>query len=162
MKTLLLMRHAKTESPYLIKRDLERRLTSQGEQDARQVGNWLLRQGIRIDRILSSPAIRTQQTTQGICEAMGLNHSIIELKEELYHPAPETFVEVIQRLPNETDTALIVSHNDGITLFANQLTDATVDYMQPGSVFAVSCTCDDWGKFSVSEREFLFYKQPTG
>lgn len=154
------MRHAKTESPYSLKRDFLRVLTEKGASDARQMGIWLQAKGIGIDKVVSSPAIRTLQTTEGVCESMGIDASIVEFREALYHATPETFTTVIESFPQEANTVLLVSHNDGITHFATQLTNARIDYMQPGSVFAVSCACIKWGEFFQRERTFLFYRQP--
>ncbi len=159
-RVLVLMRHAKTESPYSIKRDMDRRLTPSGEQDATNMGEWLKSQGFTIDKVVSSTARRTQQTTERVIEQLGLPLSAVEYLDELYHATPETFLKVIQTLPDSTNTVLIVSHNDGITQFANQLTDARIDCMQPGSVFAVETNIERWSDFKGSERTFLFYKQP--
>ena len=162
MKTILLLRHAKTESPYSLKRDFDRKLTAQGELDAQRMGEWLKSEGFSIDQVLSSPAKRTQQTTEIVIEQLGLNSSIIEYRDELYHAIPEVFFKTIPSVQNEINTLLIVSHNDGITHFANQLTDARIDYMQPGSVFIVKCDLENWNKFENAAREFVGCKQPGG
>ena len=154
------MRHAKTESPYSIKRDMDRRLTPTGEQDATIMGEWLKSQEFTIDKVVSSTARRTQQTTERVIEQLGLPLSAVEYLDALYHATPETFFKVIQVLPDSTNTVLIVSHNDGITEFANQLTDARIDCMQPGSVFIVKCNLDNWSEFATTVREFVAYKQP--
>lgn len=159
-RVLVLMRHAKTESPYSLKRDFDRKLTTEGEQDAQRMGKWLKAEGFRIDGVLSSPAKRTQQTTELVIEQLGLNSSIIEYRDELYHAIPEVFFKTIPSVPNEINTLLIVSHNDGITHFANQLTNARIDYMQPGSVFIVKCDLDNWSEFETAEKEFVGYRQP--
>jgi phosphohistidine phosphatase len=159
-KLLVLMRHAKTESPYSLKRDFDRSLTTQGEQDARQMGAWLKAQSLSIDAVLSSTAKRTRQTTDRIAEQIGLNPSAINYLDDLYHAQTDVFFKTICTVPDEIQTLLIVSHNDGITHFANMLTDARIDYMQPGSVFIVKSDCETWESFKESEREFVLYKQP--
>ncbi len=160
MKTLLLMRHAKTESPYTLKRDFDRILTDKGERDAVNMGKWLQSKGLQIDRILSSPAARTRQTTELVAAAIGLAATIIEFNEELYHASPEIFFQLIAAIPSDVSNALIVSHNDGITHFANQLTTTRIDHMQPGSVFTITCTCSNWTDFSKAPKTFLYYRQP--
>ena len=159
-KRLLLMRHAKTESPYTLKRDFDRILTKTGEADAQKMGKWLKNQHLSIDQILSSSAERTKQTAQIVAAAIGIENTSIEFKDELYHATPDVFFDVIRAVSNTVNTLLIVSHNDGITHFANSLTDARIDYMQPGSVFIVQANCQNWSAFEQTTRIFMGYQQP--
>ena len=160
MKTLLLVRHAKTESIISWKKDLDRALTASGEQDAKKMGEWLNLKKLQVDQVLSSPAVRTRQTTQLLCKAMHIDDSVVTFPSDLYHATPDIFFNLIRTLPDAVKTLLIVSHNDGITHFANMLTDARIDYMQPGSVFVAKSDCETWESFKESEREFVLYKQP--
>ena len=159
-KRLLLMRHAKTESPYSFKRDFDRALTDAGKSDALKMGEWIKANRIKIDRVLSSAALRTRQTTEGFIQGSNLDPSQVESMNELYHAGPETFVEIIQAQPDSSEILLIVSHNMGITDFANQLTNARIDHMQPGSIFAVQVNCQHWREFPKAALSFLFYQQP--
>ena len=159
-KRLLLMRHAKTESPYSLKRDFDRELTDTGIRDAFKMGEWIKARGIRIDRILSSSARRTRQTTEKVMQGSALDPSQVEFMDELYHAGSKTFFETIQAQDDRIETLLIVSHNMGITDFANQLTNARIDHMQPGSIFAVQSNCVHWQEFPKAARSFLFYQQP--
>ena len=154
------MRHAKTESPYTLKRDFDRMLTKTGESDAQKMGDWLKNQQLSIDQIISSSAERTRQTAQIVAAAIGIESTAIEFKDELYHATPDVFFDVIRAVSNTVNTLLIVSHNDGITHFANSLTDARIDYMQPGSVFIAQANCQNWSDFEQSTRIFMGYQQP--
>ncbi len=155
------MRHAKTESPYTLKRDIHRRLTDTGIHEATRMGEWMSSQQIQVDRIESSPAERTRQTAERVLEAMKLNHSILHFREDLYHATPDIFYRTILALPDDAHRVLIVSHNNGITDFANELTDTRIDFMQPGSIFAVESAALNWQEWASSVRTFLFYKQPS-
>ncbi len=159
-KRLLLMRHAKTESPYTLKRDFDRLLTKTGEVDAQKMGDWLKNQQLSIDQILSSSAERTRQTALIVAAAIGIENASIEFKDELYHATPDVFFDVIRGVSNTVNTLVIVSHNDGITHFANQLTDARIDHMQPGSVFVIECAINTWKEFHQAKKNFCYYRQP--
>jgi len=154
------MRHAKTESPYTLKRDFDRELTEKGRNDARQMGQWLMKKDLLIDRVLCSSAVRTRQTTAALCEPMKLDPSILHYRDDLYHADPETFYHALESVPNEIHCLLIVSHNQGITDFANQLTTTRSDHMQPGSVFSVGTNSDQWDAFKKEKQLFLFYRSP--
>ena len=157
---LILMRHAKTESPYGFKRDFDRVLTKRGEADALKMSEWLKAQVWTIDRVLSSTAERTRQTTRIITETIGLSHSQIEFKDELYQATPETFLNALASISIETKTVLIVGHNDGITQFANQLSDTRIDHLQPGSIFAVEWVADNWQRLEMMKNRFIVYRAP--
>lgn len=159
-KRVFLMRHAKTVTPYGLTRDFDRALTSKGLEDALKMGAWIKTSGWKIDRILSSSALRTRQTTELVIQAISASNSDVEFLDELYHAEPAAFIQTIQAQADSIESLLIVSHNMGITDFANQLTLTRIDHMSPGSVFAVQAHCQHWSDFITAEKRFLFFQQP--
>jgi phosphohistidine phosphatase len=67
---------------------------------------------------------------------------------------------VISSLPDKYDTAVIFSHNPGITEFANTLTNVHVDDMPTCAMYAASGDTDKWATFRASEKKFLFFDYP--
>lgn len=123
MKTLLLMRHAKSDwgTPGLA--DHDRPLNARGMRAAPSMGQWLADNHLIPDVVLSSSATRTRETTElvtGIWTADADHQSpSIIIRSELYHAAPETLISEIQQLDDSANTALLIAHNPGMEeLFA--------------------------------------------
>lgn len=159
MKTLLLIRHAKSSWDNLNTPDVERPLNDRGKKDAPEMAKRLLKAGIRPDRIVSSPARRARHTAELFARELGLDEKGIVIQTELYHAQPATFQQVILGLNDEDDTVAIFSHNPGITAFVNTLGATRLDNMPTCAVFAVKSGSSKWSEF-LSGPEFLLFDYP--
>jgi phosphohistidine phosphatase len=121
MKTLLVLRHAKSSWDDLGLPDFDRPLARRGERDAPRMGKALARRGPLPEVILSSPAVRARQTVEAFAEAAGLE---VEPKfdRSLYGAAADALLEAIRRLPQAKSCALLVGHNPGLEDLLSQLT----------------------------------------
>ena len=124
-RTLILMRHAQTEDTRPGSHDAERRLTAHGEQQARDAGAFLRDQGIAIDTVLCSSAVRTRQTL----ELLGLDvGATIDISVSYYNAGTDTLIEAIMALPDECRTALLIGHAPAVPGLVYELCDeATSD-----------------------------------
>lgn len=113
MKTLLLLRHAKSDWSDEAKSDHDRSLNSRGKRDAPRIGRLLQSQQLVPDLILSSTAKRARKTAQKVVTGGRLEAPVEELKT-LYLAPPATYVEVIQRQDDALQCILVVGHNPGI------------------------------------------------
>lgn len=135
MTHILLIRHAKTEYPAPGMDDFDRSLTATGKQEAARMSATLAARGIRPDVIISSPAKRAKMTAEIFAETWKPERGIVFLPE-LYHPHPSVFNEVLAKLDRSITCVAIVSHNNGITDFANSLGIVQIDAMPTSSVLA--------------------------
>ena len=160
MKTLLLVRHAKSSWDNADAGDIHRPLNDRGKRDAPAMAQRLIRTGVHIDRLVSSPAKRALQTAEAFRESGEGKGKEIRVVAELYHAAPSTFREVVAGLDNGDDTVALFSHNPGITAFVNMLTNMRVDNMPTCSVFAVRSTAESWSDFLNSNPTYWFFDYP--
>lgn len=160
MKTLLLVRHAKSswDAPGLS--DMERPLNERGKKDAPEMARRLKDKKVKIDLFVSSPAKRARKTARYFAEEYGLKKEDIQLVDALYTATMEAFQMTVADLKDKADTVAIFSHNPGITEFANSLSNVHIDDMPTCSVFAVYADVDDWGSFEKAEKNFLFFDYP--
>ncbi len=121
MKTLLLLRHAKSSWKDETLCDHDRPLNKRGQTDAPRVGQWLLEQNLVPDIVLSSTALRAQSTAKGMAESTGYTQEI-ELKPNLYHADADDFLETLNGLDSAVNLALVVGHNPGLEEFLCHLT----------------------------------------
>lgn len=160
MKTVILVRHAKSSWDDHTITDFERPLNERGKQDAPEMAGRLQKKQKEIDAFISSPARRARKTAIIFAKAYGLEKADVVLKEELYHAAENVFYEVISKLPESMKTIAVFSHNPGITDFVNTLTDEIrVDNVPTSGIFAVSCEAA-WESFKDSPKKFLFFDYP--
>ena len=160
MKTLILVRHAKSDwgNPGLD--DFDRPLNERGKKDAPVMAQRLLDKKIKIDAFIASPAKRAAKTAKIFAETFKQKKDDIIFKEKLYLAEPSAFFSVIADADNDFKTVAVFSHNYGITDFANQLTDARIDNIPTCGVFAIKIHSDTWSDFREAKKEFWFFDYP--
>lgn len=162
MKTLLLIRHAKSRAGDFSVADFDRPLSERGKRDAPEMAQRLLSKKIKPDAFVSSPAKRARTTCKYFCDAYGVSHEDIHYIDKLYLASPETFFEVITGFPSSYNHVAVFSHNNGISEFANLLCDdVMVDEMPTCSVFAVEAPITEWRDFADSPKKFLLFMSPN-
>ena len=161
MKTLLIVRHAKSSWDNADTSDIDRPLNDRGKRDAPAMAQRIIRAGLAIDRFVSSPAKRARQTAEYFIQAYGKKDRDIHFLPELYHASTATFKEVVSKLEDNDSIVALFSHNPGITAFVNLLTDTIrVDNMPTCAVFAVKGNTEHWPDFFAAKRELLFFDYP--
>jgi len=160
MKQLILVRHAKSDwgNPGLD--DIDRPLSARGKRDAPVMAHRLLDKKIRIDAFISSPAKRAARTAKVFAAELGAKKKDIIFKEDLYLAATSVFYEVIAGADDSLGSIAVFSHNNGITDFANQLTDTRIDNIPTCGVFAIKADCTSWKNFREAKKEFWFFDYP--
>ena len=160
MKTLLLVRHAKSSWDDPAMTDFDRPLNERGKKDAPAMADRLIARGITIGSFISSPAKRAKKTAKIFSQAFQRNEEEIILIPELYLASSSVFESVLASIESDSDTIALFSHNPGITDFANTLTAARIDDIPTCGIFAVSIDTDDWKNFRAAKKEFLFFDYP--
>ena len=160
MKTLILVRHAKSDWGDPSLSDNERPLNDRGKRDAPVMAQRLLDKKIKISAFIASPAKRAARTARYFAKAYKYNKEKIIFKEKLYLAEPAAFYSVIEAADDKHDCIALFSHNYGITDFANMLTDARIDNIPTCGVFAVQADCKEWKDFKEAKKSFLFFDYP--
>jgi len=160
MKSLILVRHAKSDwgDPGLD--DFDRPLNERGKRDAPLMAQRLLDKKIKIDLCIASPAKRAGKTARIFAEELKFKKNNIIYKPELYLAGPEVFFSVVENADEKADCIALFSHNNGITVFANRLTSVRVDNIPTCGVFAIKIKSGSWKDFRDSEKEFWFFDYP--
>ena len=160
MKTILLIRHAKSswDSPALS--DFDRPLNGRGKRDAPEMAKRLAKSKIQIDLFISSPAKRAKKTAELFIGEFKRSEKEILFIQELYQAPIQVFYDIISGLNNTCHCAAIFSHNPGITDFANTLTEVHLDNIPTCGVFAIKAPVEQWNEFDKAKKEFLFFDYP--
>ena len=123
MKTLLLVRHAKSSWDLATLNDFDRSLNERGKKDAPVMAQRLLDRKIDINIFVSSPAKRAKKTAELFCSIYKKDKEQIIFVPALYHASLNTFFEVVTQLNDDYNCVAIFSHNPVITEFVNQLVE---------------------------------------
>lgn len=160
MKTLLLVRHAKSawDDPSLS--DFERSLTERGKSDAKEMAKRLEEKSIKIDAFVSSSAKRAKKTAKLFMKELEEDSKKLALLPSLYEASVKDFYDVVEMLNDKEKTVALFAHNPGITEFVNALDCSPVYTMPTCSVYAVTVKTKHWKDFREAKKEFLFFDYP--
>lgn len=142
VKTLLLMRHAKSSWRDARLDDHERPLNGRGRRAAPIMARLLQERGLSPDHILTSSAVRAQDTARTVAEELGYQGPF-EVTRGLYLADVKSYLTAIADLPRAAVRPLLVGHNPGISELVLTLTGTEVD-MPTAAIALVELDCEEW------------------
>jgi phosphohistidine phosphatase len=144
MKTLTLLRHAKSswDEPGLA--DHDRPLNNRGEHDVPRMASRLADAGIRPSLILSSPALRAWTTAKLVAREIGYPIEFLQREPNLYLASAKTLIDVIGRQEKRFNNVVLVGHNPGLTDLAQHLVPGVTDNIPTCGLVSVFIDADEW------------------
>lgn len=113
MKTVTLLRHAKSDWSDSVSRDFDRPLNGRGRRAARLMGDWARQNGLSFDTILASPAARVTETIDLFIE--GYKTALdTRWDRRIYLASSVTLLDLLRELPDGLGSVLMVGHNPGL------------------------------------------------
>ena len=143
-KQIILIRHAKAlEASEFPGEDFERPLSEKGEASLKIIAKYLRLIGVKPDRVVSSPAVRTKRTAEIL--ALEYKREKIEYIKDLYNgyatPRKDSnaiHLSVVQKTKKDAKVMVLVGHNPDLTNFASYLSGDGVPSLKKGSVVVLS------------------------
>ncbi len=147
MRTLYLIRHAKSswDNPGL--RDFNRPLNDRGLREAPKMAQLLVRQGVQPDLLVSSPAKRALTTALFFAETFGIADDAVVREQDIYEADPTDIFQIISRLPDSAQTVMLFGHNPTFTDVANRFSENFIDNVPTCGVVQIESAADSWQKF---------------
>ena len=142
MKTLLLMRHAKSSWGNPSLNDHDRPLNKRGESACRLMGSFISQQGLIPDQIISSTAVRAKDTVLGLLENLSIEGDVTNTRE-LYHADVDTMLKQLQTLSDEIDVVMLVGHNPGMDEFLDLICDEQ-EHMPTAAIAEIEFDISSW------------------
>ncbi len=159
MKTLLLMRHAKSSWKDSELDDHDRGLSGRGKKDAPRMGELLKEENLLPDYVVTSSARRARKTADHVALASGLRGEC-RLTEELYMAGPDKILEVIRQTPDSCERLLLIGHNPGLEEFLEQMT-GTYSPLPTAAVAHLEFDTNSWQSLALdSAAELIRLWQP--
>ena len=161
MKTIILVRHAKSSWKFPELKDIDRPLRKRGVRDAQLMAGLLKELNGPVDHIISSPAVRALATAEAFAREFGLNEETIVIRENLYMESKNKMIEEIKRLDDKFTSVILVSHEPTITDLANLLTkDGSIDRIPTSGIAGIRFECDSWKDIEMKKGKQLFFEVP--
>jgi phosphohistidine phosphatase len=157
MKTLLLLRHAKSSWGDPSASDFDRPLAARGIADAPRIGDALRHKGPLPDLILSSPAVRATQTVEAVVKAAGLGTP--QFDQNIYGASSPELMAIVRRLPETSSCAMLVGHNPGFGDLVSRLTDTSQD-MPTAALACIEFQVETWADVEDGTGRLAWFITP--
>ncbi len=167
MRTLLLMRHAKSDWASGARMDKERPLNARGRKDAPRMAQWLAESGITPDYALVSNAQRTAETWELMQSSFPAAQT--QYSNVLYHAGPEDMLDTINSVDSETSTTmLLIAHQPGMAALTRLLTgalkephlDAAFGHFSTAAIAVLQSPAQSWHDVAHGSCELVAYQKP--
>jgi phosphohistidine phosphatase len=160
MKTLYLIRHAKSDWAIATLADIDRPLNTRGYTDAHKMSAALKSTKIIPDLIITSPAVRAISTALIFARNLNYNAALINIQPTLYHTNAEQYLEIISQTDSKINTLFLFGHNPIITNCANSLIKNNIENIPTCGIVAITNDCEDWEKFVSADGKLLAFDFP--
>lgn len=160
MKTLYLVRHAKSSWEDSSLDDFDRPLNNRGKKDAPRMGQYLNKQGVFPDLMLASPANRAFTTSRKIARELDYPKDGIQTDERIYHADETDLLEILREVDDSWNSVMLFGHNPAFTWFANGLNRTDIDNIPTCGVVACQLDIDHWTEVRMGCGQQLFFISP--
>jgi phosphohistidine phosphatase len=158
MKQLLLMRHSEAMPSDYDVDDMDRKLTNNGKKMIQHQARVIVDMDITIDKIYTSNARRTVETSKLLVDSLDADIEIIE-EPFLYHNyITQSFINFIHKLDEQDETVAIVSHNPGITLITQKLINSYTAPFRPATFAVVTFNVGSWDEIEIALGKLMAFQ----
>ncbi len=158
MKTLLLLRHAKSSWKDDAVKDFDRPLNQRGLKAAPSVGRLMRKRKLQPDLVLSSPAERARQTTQLVLESAGLKTEL-RYDERIYEATGMRLFEIVAQIEDDANIAMLVGHNPGLEELLATLT-GEAGSLPTAALACIELEIEKWNKLRVAAGRLEWLVKP--
>lgn len=160
MKTLYIIRHAKSSWEHEDLHDLERPLTERGKKDAVLMGSLLRKYAAFPDEVISSPALRAISTARILCDEIGFDAHKAIIEPGLYFKEVEDIIQVLHSREARPERIYIIGHNPTFTNLANALIPGFTEMMPTCGIVSVEFDIESWGLVNLGTGRLGFFEYP--
>ena len=164
-RTLLLLRHGKSDWGVDTLDDYDRPLRKRGREATQRMATWLRNHAYTTPHIVSSSAVRARSTAELIARELGLACTTVELDGRLYEATPKTLLEVCRQRQSHTRLLMLVGHNPGLEMLcehlsAQPLAPASNGKLLPTAALAVLPLRHGWAHLDSGASEGAYIVRP--
>jgi phosphohistidine phosphatase len=160
MKTIYIVRHAKSSWDFPHLSDHERPLIEKGKKRTKLINKYLTDNKITVDMMLSSHATRAIETAGIIARAIAYPKGLIRIDPMIYHTTSDRIAEQFYDLSDDIKSAMLVGHNPTLTNFVNDFIDPKIDWLPTSAVVCLQFEADKWVNLSMAKHRTIFLITP--
>jgi phosphohistidine phosphatase len=160
MKTLYIVRHAKSSWDEIGLPDYERPLLDAGRKRTEKIIDYLVEKQAKPDLIMSSHAVRAKDTAALIARGLSYPEEKIQQHPVIYEGNEDDLFDLLFGLPDENNSVMIVGHNPTVTSFANYFLREPMDWMPTTGVVCIEFNTDKWENIIRSKHKTKFVIAP--
>jgi phosphohistidine phosphatase len=165
MKTIYIVRHAKSSWNMIDIPDEQRPLLEKGRKRTMKVIGYLLENNIKVDHILSSHAVRAFETAKMLADGLKFPVENIMVDSHIYHADGDKILDRFYDLPEGLNSVMLVGHNPSLTDFVNIFLKSPIENLPTSGVVSFSFETDNWEKLPAAGHKtnfILFPKEMPG
>lgn len=144
MKTLYIVRHAKSSWDDFSLADHDRPVSNSGRRKTIRVVEYLRKKGIVPELFISSSALRAKTTAFQIAEGLGYPVEKVKIERQLYHAGTDDIFDILSAVPNDIQSVMIFGHNPTLTGFVNIFLQPKIDNLPTTGVVSIGFKTDKW------------------
>lgn len=160
MKSLTIVRHAKSSWKHHGLSDRERPLNRRGERDAPIMAKRVAEAGIRPSQIISSPAVRAWTTAKIFARELGYPAEFLQREDGLYLASLDNLLDVVATQDAGFNHLMLFGHNPGLTDFVNYLVPGLTSNLPTSGVVSVNLETEDWMLYDRPPVELALHEYP--
>jgi phosphohistidine phosphatase len=160
MKTIYLMRHAKSSWKDVTRADIDRPLNKRGERDAPFMGKLMHQYGFFPQEIISSPAERVLSTANLFCNEIEFPYKKLKIYDSLYAASSSEILAIIQSLSENIESVLLIGHNPGLTDLVNHLSESQVENVPTCGIVELFSDKKSWTEIELGSCRMGFFEYP--
>lgn len=160
MKTLIVVRHAKSDWSDPNITDIERPLNKRGKRDAPFMAELMKQQNLVPDLILTSPAERALQTVKYFADVFNIDKSKIIIREEIYNLGPVAIRKLLSQIDDTHNVVYLFGHNPDLTSLVNQLLDVFIENIPTTGIVCIDFDFDSWKEILNNKGNLRFFEYP--
>jgi phosphohistidine phosphatase len=161
MKTVYILRHAKSSWDFPHLSDDERPLLEKGKKRTRLINEFFIENNIKPGLIISSHAVRAYDTAKIVARAIGYPKEDIRVSKMIYHADDDNLIDQFFDIPEQINSAMLVGHNPTLTNFVNRYLDKMIEWLPTSGLVSITFHTDKWEKLSTAKYQSDFLVTPS-
>ncbi len=160
MKTLYLLRHAKSSWKYDDLSDIDRPLNKRGKENAPKIGQYLKKKKVNPQIIISSPSKRTLSTAEIISNEIGYKEKNLRIEMKLYAANLNDLIELVNKLGDNLNEVMLVGHNPSFTLAVEYFSGELLENLPTCGCAKIDFAVNTWRKVGKNNGKIKFLISP--